>query len=82
MQDKTHPPSSKVGKGVTGEEYAYDNGEVQLRAVLPQGDSNWSDGSGKEAPPFPGAQGVTCKNVRSSGLVDLRPDSWVIGDEL
>ena len=82
LQDKTYPPSSRVGKGMTGEEYAYDDGEVQLRTILLLGDSNWSDGSGKEAPTFPGAQGVMCRNVRSSGLVDLRPDSWVIDDEL
>ena len=82
LQDKTHPPSSRIGKGMTGEEYAYDDGEVQLRTVLLLGDSNWSDGSGKEAPTFPGAQGVTVRNVRSSDLVDLRPDSWVIDDEL
>ena len=69
LQDKTHPPSSRIGKGMTGEEYAYDDGEVQLRTVLLLGDSNWLDRSGKEAPTFPGAQEGMVRNVRSSGLM-------------
>ena len=80
LQDKTLLPSSRVGRGVTGEEYAYNDGEVQLGVVLPPGDSNWSDRSGKEASSPPGAQEVTRRSVRSTGLVDLRPDFWVIDD--
>ena len=82
LQDKTLPPSSRVDRGVTGEEYAYDDGEVQLRVVLPPRDSNWSDRSGKEASSPPGTQEVMRRSVRSTGLVDLRPDFWVINDKL
>ena len=82
LQDKTLPPSSRVGRGVTREEYAYNDGEVQLRVVLPPRDSNWSDGSGKEASSPPGAQEVTRRSLRSTGFVDLRPDFWVIDEEL
>ena len=67
---------------MTGEEYAYNDEEVQLRVVLPPRDSNWSDRSGREASSPPGAQEVMHRNIRSTGLTDLRPDFWVIDDEL
>ena len=53
-----------------------------MKTALPPGDSNWSDGSGKEALFPPSTQGAMSRSVRPPGLVDLRPDFWIIGDEL
>ena len=76
------PPSSRAGKSVSGEDYAYNDGEVQLKTALPPGYSNWSDGSGKEALPPPSTQGAMSRSVRPPDLVDLRSDFWIRDDEL